>query len=200
MLKSLFIVGRAINLFILNMAIFTRQQFESTARTKAGYKGLSDTLNESRTFSKTSANTSIFLSHSHYDRPIVEQAKVFFENLGISIYVDWADQTMPEKTNGTTAQNIKNQIISGNDKFVLLATNNAIASKWCNWEVGIADPFKLLKKKMALLPLADNNGTWNGNEYLQIYPRIEKSNISNDEYFVWNPDNSVETIATWLSR
>lgn len=26
---------------------------------------------------------------------------------------------------------------------------------------------------MAVLPLADNNGYWQGNEYLQIYPRIE---------------------------
>jgi hypothetical protein len=163
------------------MAIFTKQQFESIARIKAGSRGLSATLNESRTFSKASSITSVFLSHSHTDRSIVEQAKVFFQNLGISIYVDWADETMPEKTNGVTAQKIKNQIISINDKFVLLATNNAIASKWCNWEVGIADPFKLPTKKIALLPLADNSGTWYGNEYLQIYPRIEKRSSNNDD-------------------
>lgn len=182
------------------MAIFTKQQFESVARTKAGFRGLSNTLNESRTFSKSSSTTSIFLSHSHTDRPIVEQAKVFFENLGISIYVDWADETMPEKTNGITAQRIKNQIISTNDKFILLATNNAIASKWCNWEVGIADPFKLPKKKIALLPLADNSGTWNGNEYLQIYPRIEKSTLINDEYYVWYPDGTLEELKSWLRK
>jgi TIR domain len=182
------------------MAIFTKQQFESVARTKAGFRGLSNTLNESRTFSKSSSTTSIFLSHSHTDRPIVEQAKVFFENLGISIYVDWADETMPEKTNGITAQRIKSQIISTNDKFILLATNNAIASKWCNWEVGIADPFKLPNKKIALLPLADNSGTWNGNEYLQIYPRIEKSTLNNDEYYVWYPDGTLEELKSWLRK
>lgn len=182
------------------MAIFTKQQFESIARIKAGSRGLSATLNESRTFSKATSTTSIFLSHSHTDRAIVEQAKVFFQNLGISIYVDWADETMPEKTNGVTAQKIKNQIISINDKFVLLATNNAIASKWCNWEVGIADPFKLLNKKIALLPLADNSGTWNGNEYLQIYPRIEKSSLNNDDYYVWYPDGTLEALTTWLRK
>lgn len=182
------------------MAIFTKQQFESLARSKAGSHGLSATLNESRTFSKASSTTSIFLSHSHTDRAIVEQAKVFFENLGISIYVDWADRTMPEKTDGVTAQKIKNQIISINDKFVLLATNNAIASKWCNWEVGIADPFKLPHKKIALLPLADNSGTWNGNEYLQIYPRIEKSSSNNDSYYVWYPDGTLDTLTTWLRK
>ena len=112
-------------------------------------------------------------------------AKAFFENLGIEIYVDWADETMPERPNGVTAQKIKKQIMSTNDKFILLATNNAVASKWCNWEVGIGDSFKLLKKKIAILPLADNSGTWNGNEYLQIYPRIEKSGANSNDYFVW---------------
>ena len=81
------------------MAIFTKNEFESIAKIKAGYKGLSNVLNENRSFSRDTALTSIFLSHSHYDKSIVEQAKVFFENLGIKIYVDWADETMPEKTN-----------------------------------------------------------------------------------------------------
>lgn len=74
-----------------------------------------------------------------------------------------ADQTMPEKTDAITAQKIKNQIISLNDKFILLATNNAVCSRWCNWEIGIADTFKLSAQKIALLPLADNRGKWDGN-------------------------------------
>ncbi len=109
---------------------------------------------------------------------------------------------MPERTNGITAQKIKNQIISVNDKFVLLATNNAVDSKWCNWEVGIADPFKLSYKKLAILPLADNSGTWNGNEYLQIYPRIELNprQSGGEGYYVWYPDGTWETIETWLRK
>jgi hypothetical protein len=182
------------------MAILTRAQFASLAQSKSGTRGLKGVVNESRMFSKTASTTSIFLSHSHYDKDVVEQAKIFLENLGISIYVDWADETMPERTNGTTAQKIKNQIISTNDKFILLATNNAVASKWCNWEVGIADPFKLPNKKIALLPLADNSGTWNGNEYLQIYPRIERGSTNPSDYYVWYPDNSIETISEWLKR
>lgn len=178
------------------MAIFTRSEFSAVAQSKAGYRGLSET----RMFSKSTATTSIFLSHSHLDKDVVKQAKSFFENLGISIYVDWADETMPEKPNGLTAQKIKKQIITVNDKFVLLATNNAVASKWCNWEVGIGDSYKLLKKKIAILPLAENSGTWNGNEYLQIYPRIEKSNTNLNVYIVWYPDGTFEDIATWLKR
>ena len=182
------------------MAILTRGQLASIAQNKAGARGLRGMVNEIRMFPKTTSTTSIFLSHSHSDKDVIEQAKIFFENIGISIYVDWADKTMPESTNGVTAQKIKSQIITGNDKFVLLATNNAVASKWCNWEVGIADPFKLPYKKIALLPLADNNGTWDGNEYLQIYPRIERSSTNLNEYWVWYPDGTLESISTWLNR
>lgn len=182
------------------MSIITKGQFAAIAQSKAGIRGLRGVVNEDRMFSKTTAKTSIFLSHSHQDKDVIEQSKIFFENLGISVYVDWADKTMPEKTDGETAQKIKYQIISANDKFVLLATNNAVASKWCNWEVGIADPFKLPHNKIALLPLAENSGAWNGNEYLQIYPRIERGTTNTNDYYVWYPNGTVQAISEWLSK
>jgi hypothetical protein len=156
--------------------------------------------NASHSFEKTACITSVFLSHSHYDKDVVMQAKSFFENLGIAVYIDWADKTMPEVPNGITAQNIKNKIAKENDKFVLLATNNAVNSKWCNWEVGIGDSFKLPSGKIAILPLADNNtDDWKGNEYLQIYPRIEYFNNNNNSYyFVVFPNGSKKNIVEWL--
>ena len=81
------------------MAIFTRSQFATIAQSKAGTKGLKGFVNESKLFSRTSQSTSIFLSHSHTDKDVVEQAVTFFRTLGINIYVDWADETMPEKPN-----------------------------------------------------------------------------------------------------
>jgi hypothetical protein len=195
------------------MSIFTEQEFRNIANQKAGFRGLSGAVNEQRTFSKSTSTTSVFLSHAHQDKAKIEQAKLFFENLGISIYVDWADQTMPERTNGVTAQNIKIQISTQNDKFILLATNNAVASKWCNWEVGIADTFKLSKDKIAILPLADNNRHWTGNEYLQIYPSIEfesgynKNNLGfyiPEGYYILYPSvngsRNYETLENWLRR
>jgi len=181
------------------MNILTKSQFSTVAQQKAGNKGLSGVLNENKQFSRATQLTSIFLSHSHTDKDVVEQAVSFFRNFGITVYVDWADKTMPESPNGETAKKIKDQIIL-NDKFVLLGTNAAIASKWCNWEVGIGDTYKLSNKKIAILPLADNSGTWNGNEYLQIYPRIEQGNTNKSDYFVWYPDGTIENITEWLKR
>jgi hypothetical protein len=195
------------------MAIITESEFRNIASQNSGARGLKGFVNESRTFSKTTSTTSIFLSHSHKDKNKVEQAKIFFENLGISIYVDWMDSTMPENTSGVTATRIKSKI-QENEKFVLLATNLAVNSKWCNWEVGIGDIYKLSKDNIAILGLADNNRHWNGNEYLQIYPSIEyengygKTNGGNyipKGYYVLYPTNSngsrtFMTLEKWLKK
>lgn len=182
------------------MAILTRYEFAGITQAKAGYKSKQTFINESRQYSRINYTTSIFLSHSHTDKDVVEQAVVFFRTLGINVYVDWMDETMPERPNGETALLIK-QKIQENDKFVLLGTNAAIASKWCNWEVGIADTFKQPRKKLVILPLADNSRNWDGNEYLQVYGRIEKQSTSfGEDFFIYYPDGTVETLFTWVKR
>ncbi len=181
------------------MSYLTRAEFATIAQSKAGYKGLKGFVTESRQFSRSGRITSVFLSHAHTDKDVVEQAVTFFRTLGIDLYVDWLDETMPDRPSGQTATNIRNKIRE-NDKFVLLATNTAVASKWCNWEVGIGDILKHPNKKLSLLPLADNNSDWRGNEYLQVYPRIEKSVNYPSEYMVWYPDGSVENLVVWLRR
>ena len=91
--------------------------------------------------------------------------------LGVSVYVDWQDYEMPKNTNGTTATKIKEKIRQ-NDKFILLATESAINSKWCNWELGYGDAHKYFKN-IAILPITNNeDNSFSGTEYLQIYPVI----------------------------
>lgn len=195
------------------MAIITENQFRNVASKYAGRFGLNGVVNEQRTFSKSTSETSIFLSHSHHDKDKIEQAKIFFEHLGISIYVDWMDATMPERTNGITANRIKLKIRE-NDKFILIATNRAVNSKWCNWEVGIGDTYKLQKDNIAILGLADNSTVWTGNEYLQIYPSIEYLNgnsrtvgghIIPEGYYVLYPSDregnrTYKTLEQWLKK
>lgn len=45
---------------------------------------------------------------------------------------------MPQVTSGETAIRIKDRIDKC-DKFILLATDKAVESKWCNWELGYGD-------------------------------------------------------------
>lgn len=184
------------------MALFTKEEFVTVANSRAGTKSISKVLLEARNEYSSPKTTSIFLSHCHTDRELVGQAVAFLKGFGFSVYVDWMDETMPEKPNGATAQKIKEKIIL-NDKFILLATNDAINSKWCNWELGISDTFKFSNDKMVVLPLADSWGTWLGNEYMQIYPRVEKVNKEpfgfHDNIFkIIYPDNTTKWLDDWL--
>ncbi|MBO9573703.1 MAG: toll/interleukin-1 receptor domain-containing protein, partial [Chitinophagaceae bacterium] len=116
--------------------------------------------------------------------------------MGIRVYIDWLDDSMPAFTSAETANKIKKKIREC-DKFILLATNNAIASKWCNWELGFGDAHKYIDK-IALFPLSENSVGWNGAEYLRIYPRIEEGNFNNEYFKVIYPDGKQMSVLEWL--
>lgn len=186
--------------------IFTKSNFENAVNSLTHQRlSFSNILDESRSYSNASSRQkTVFLSHSHYDARYVNMAKTFFEHLGISIYVDWADITMPQLPCGTTAIKIKEKIFE-NQFFVFLATDNAIASKWCNWEIGIGDIFKLCEDKIVILPLAESSYGWVGNEYLQIYPYISgpDNTLWNDtpsRYSVHYPDGREKSLLAWLNE
>lgn len=155
------------------MAFISRQSLSAFYNSTRLQKGI-DSINESlgkRDWSNFTGQKTIFLSHSHLDENIIKQAIIFLDSLNVNGYVDWMDEDLPVITSGATAIELKGKITSS-DKFVLLATNNAIISKWCNWELGFADSHKYINH-LAILPIIENDGTWEGSEYLQIYPRIE---------------------------
>ncbi|MEI6655807.1 MAG: toll/interleukin-1 receptor domain-containing protein [Verrucomicrobiota bacterium] len=132
------------------------------------------------------AKLTVFLSHSHCqeDEEHVEGLIAFFETLGISVYVDWNDKQMPRITSRATAAQIKKRI-KDLSIFMVLATKNALASKWVPWEIGIADQIKG-EDQVMIIPVADDYGQFHGSEYLQLYQRAE---IATDgTYAVFEPN------------
>ena len=86
----------------------------------------------------------------------------------------------------------------------MLATEDAIASKWCNWELGFGDAEKYLTNKIAIFPIKKIGKDFSGNEYLKIYPHILKdSSVVSDKY-EWKikyPDGSeTDHLFQWLKR
>ena len=79
---------------------------------------------------------------------------------------------MQHPTDRNTAEALKRKI-ERYDKFIFIATDAAIASKWCNWEIGYGDAHKYSQDKIAIFPIKQDNRVWEGNEYLQLYPSIE---------------------------
>ncbi len=116
----------------------------------------------------------VFISHKHSDLEELKGIIGFLEkNYNVKCYIDSRDPSMPKITSGETASKIKERIRNCK-KFILLATEDAIESKWCNWELGFGDANKF-KDHIALFPIkkADTSeNAYKGNEYMQIYPYI----------------------------
>lgn len=174
-------------------------------------KSVQDSLNEWTNESKTNRIT-VFLSHKHQEIEELDGAISLLKNMGVDVYVDWQDSEMPKNTNGATARIIKRKI-KENSKFILLASESAIASKWCNWELGYGDSQKY-DKHIAIFPLRNSyDRTFSGSEYLAIYSSIEwadgtSKNVAGEYipqgYYVFDPPNaegnrSFKSLSNWLS-
>lgn len=135
-------------------------------------------LNESRSaidsYQYVKKVTTVFLSHKHDDLEDLKDIIGFLQsNYNVKVYIDSRDPSMPIKTCGKTAVSIKKRIEQC-DKFILLATNGAIDSKWCNWELGFGDAHRF-RDKIALFPIKPSGSsdyTYKGTEYMSIYPHI----------------------------
>lgn len=161
------------------------------------FSALNEAKNESRTRSARSTEVTVFLSHKHDEVKELEDAIALLKELGVSVYVDWLDGEMPKATSGITATKIKKKI-RDNRKFIFLATEKAIASKWCNWELGYGDSVKYIDH-IALLVVKEDYGNWSGSEYLQIYPTIGKKYTSLEGYYeVEFPDGKKVDLDKWL--
>lgn len=153
------------------MALITESQIKNQRRSTKTLMSLNESL---RSFKNESSylKTKIFLSHKHDEKEFLEGAISLLKTFGVDVYVDWLDEGMPKTTSGETAKRIKEKI-KENHKFILLATEGAISSKWCNWELGLGDAAKYIDH-IALLPVKKDYLDFSGSEYLEIYPYIFK--------------------------
>lgn len=148
------------------MAYFTESQLRQFAES---------TLMEKRAArynfsSRAGANVTISLSHSHHDHKSAKGIIRLLAGFDMSVYVDWNDGDMPRETSRETADKIKSRIAELN-LFMVLATENALNSKWVPWKIGVADMTKG-EKQVLVIPVADSAGTFKGSEYLRLYRRI----------------------------
>ena len=149
------------------------------ASSRYAFTKSASSLTEARSLGLRSA----FLCHSHHDAKNVPGLLTLFHDDGWRVYVDWQDAAMPEKPNKETARRIQGKIREM-DFFIFLATENSVASRWCPWEIGYADSQKPADH-LLIIPTKDRTGAWYGNEYLQLYRRIDEG--QGGVLGVWSP-------------
>ena len=156
--------------------------------------------------------TTVFISHKHDDLDSLKGLLGFLEkNYNVKVYIDSKDPSMPKVTSAKTAENIKSRIKQC-DKFILLATNGAVESKWCNWELGYGDAQKY-KSHIALFPIKPKgsfDSSYKGSEYMGLYPYIihcdgrehydDGTSVKKGYYVYDQVQNSVTALDQWLTR
>ncbi|WP_454803739.1 toll/interleukin-1 receptor domain-containing protein [Mucilaginibacter phyllosphaerae] len=155
--------------------------------------------NKSLHHGKKNSARHIFLCHAHVDKMIVDKIYAFFKTLNVELYIDWMDHSLPEFTNALTASSVKKKI-DESSKFIFLATARALTSRWCNWELGLA--YSRKDMQLAIFPIETWTGKWAGNEYLHLYPVIERSGsietLTIDDLKVHTPDKQIIEFRNWL--
>lgn len=147
---------------------------------------------------RTASVPSVFLSHSHEDRDLVEPVANFIASMGISLYVDWLDPKMPSITSAETAERIKTMIVE-NHRFLVLASERSLESRWVPWELGYADGEKKFED-IAILPIQEYNYKGAPNEYVQVYQEVART--TNGKWHVFQPGESKSglSVELWLTQ
>lgn len=177
----------------------SKEYLDKFISTDTRFTALFSESRSARSQGKPAYGKSVFLSHKHHETTILQQAIALLKGLGVQVYVDWQDDGMPSTTSGNTAKRIKDKITQM-DKFILLATEAAIASKWCNWELGFGDA-KKYPNNIAVMPILNTpTSSWSGQEYLQIYPIITSEYLyTKGDYYVEFQGNKIK-LSDWLRR
>ncbi|WP_405597046.1 MULTISPECIES: toll/interleukin-1 receptor domain-containing protein [unclassified Pseudoalteromonas] len=166
---------------------------ESDLRT---YKAKSLASNESYSGeSYSSEKFDIFLSHSYLDQNIVLGLKGYLEENGLSVYIDWIDDSQLERdsVNEETAETLRTRMKQC-ESLLFATSSNSSTSKWMPWECGYFDG---MNGKIAILPISTTDEeSFKGQEYLGLYPYID---VAGSTIWVNDVKSGFCNIKDWLN-
>jgi len=77
------------------MSILTKARLNLVTEAKLGPFNYTRTLNEAKNQLRSTATSSVFLSHSHSDASLIDPVIVLLQKSGVSIYIDRTDSGLP---------------------------------------------------------------------------------------------------------
>lgn len=137
----------------------------------------------------------VFLSHNHLDKEVVLGLKTLLERAGYSVYVDSESdpQLDASKVDAATVDVVRRRL-RGSRSLLYATSENAEASKWMAWELGLGDG---LGKRVAVVPVTGTAGALATREFLLVYPEVQEGSLG-EPMWVRRPDGTFVTFAGWL--
>lgn len=125
----------------------------------------------------------VFLSHSFKDASLILGIANELESHGVTVYIDWVvdRQLDRSKVNASTADILRKRMKQCNSLIYANSTSTP-SSKWMPWELGYFDGSDL--GPISIMPIDDDVPGSQGQEYLGLYPAIERLRTTAGRYIV----------------
>jgi hypothetical protein len=158
------------------MAFFTKTDMQSRGSRHVDRGMAASAALANQTRDQPVKRYDIFLSHRIVDAEIVLGIKAFFELIGRSVYIDWiVDPKLSRQSVSPQTAFILRARMESSTTLIFATTENSSASLWMPWELGFFDGRKG-PDRIAVLPILENeNDQFLGQEYLGLYPIMEKT-------------------------
>lgn len=173
------------------MAFVTKQLARNvarslTARSPGGSSGV--VLEERRKLAEQASTFDIFLSHAREDAEIVLGVVGLLELLGKTVYVDWISDVQLDRSRVTPLHaDVLRYRMRSSASMLYLTTANSVQSVWMPWELGYFDGHK--PGHVAILPVMESGASFDGQEFLGLYPVMEYGVGAGAGYTDWSiPD------------
>ena len=157
----------------------------------------SQLLNEKKAADASSETFDIFLSHSSEDAIHIEGLRDLLTDAGFSVYVDWINDPQLNRANVTPATAALLRERMKRSRSLLYATSDSSKkSVWMPWELGYMDAYT--NTRVAIVPIVDDDaasGGFRGQEYLGIYPYLDKLGSS---FWIHASSSSYKSFSDWL--
>lgn len=136
----------------------------------------------------------VFLSHSFDDARIVKLVKEMLEECGHKVYVDWIEDDHLDrgKVSTETAAVLRSRM-NRCESLIYLTSQSAERSLWMPWELGYMDA---KTGKVAVAPIMDDDESFEGREYLGLYPYFD---LTNDNFYIHTKVNEWVNLKGWMA-
>jgi len=177
--------------------IFLREARNTISRVKnSNYlKELMDRKNRAI----VSPETSVFISFEPGDEEAMISVLLMLDSAGVKIYPVWSDPVITSGQRSNEFDSLRKNI-SRCSKFVFIASENALKSNRCNWELGIGDGLRY-PDNIAVMPVTEQRGaTWSCPDYLQTFPKLVTDNdFFIGEFFIESMEKKI-SLTDWLRQ